>query len=77
MTEDVLAEWKRNRFIVVDYALTGTAKHLIVLTDIKYWAENVDQLDTWCEKNPRAKVQGMTVEITDDRTLTHFIMRWT
>ncbi len=77
MTEDVLAEWKRNRFIVADYALTDTAKHLIVLTDIKFWAENADHLTDWCKKNPRAKVQGMTVEITDDRTLTHFIMRWT
>jgi hypothetical protein len=77
MTEDVLADWKRNKFIVADYALIGQAKHIVVLTNIQFWAEHADALADWCEKNPRAKVQGMTVEISDDRTLTHFIMRWT
>lgn len=77
MTDAILAEWKRNKFIVADYALTSDAKHLIVLTDIKFWAENADALVDWCKKNPRARTQGMIVEIDDDRTLTHFIMRWT
>ena len=77
MNDDLFAEWKRNKFIVADYALTDSAKHLIVLTDIKFWAENVDMLEEWCKKNPRARTQGMTVEIDDDRTLTYFIMRWT
>jgi hypothetical protein len=77
MTEDLFADWKRNKFIVADYALTSDAKHLIVLTDIQFWANHTDELDDWCKKNLRARVQGMTVEIDDDRTLTHFIMRWT
>ena len=76
MSEDILEDWKRNRFILASKDLTETSNHLIVLTDIKYWAEHADDLVEWCEKNPKAQPQGMTVEIKDDKTLTHFILRW-
>jgi hypothetical protein len=74
--EDIFEHWKQNRFILVSKDLTETDNHLIVLTDIKYWAEHADALVEWCSRNTKARTQGMTVEILDDKTLTHFILRW-
>lgn len=76
MGKDILEDWKRNRFILAPKDLTETENHLIVLTDIKYWTEHADALVEWCEHNPKAQTQGMTVEISDDKTLTHFILKW-
>jgi hypothetical protein len=77
LSEDILEDWKRNRFILASHDLTETDNHLIILTDIKYWAEHADELKEWCDRNQGAYPQGMTVEISDDRTLTHFILKWT
>ena len=77
MSEDIFADWKKNRFIVADSSLTNTEKHIIVLTDLVYWVEHADALVEWCKHNPKAQTQGMTVEISDDKTLTHFILKWT
>lgn len=76
LSEDILEDWKRNRFILASKDLTETENHLIVLTDLAYWVEHADDLVEWCEKNPKAQTQGMTVEIKDDKTLTHFILKW-
>lgn len=76
MSEDILADWKKSKFILVDNDLTETDNHLIILTDIKYWAEHADELVEWCNRNAGAFTQGMTVEIKDDKTLTHFILKW-
>ena len=75
MSEDVLADWKKNKFILADKDLTDTDKHVIVLTDVSYWVDHVEALVDWCMAN-KARTQGMTVEIDDDKTLTHFILRW-
>ena len=76
MSDDIFVDWKNNRFILADKVLTETDKHLIILTDIKYWAEHADELVEWCERTQGAYTQGMTVEISDDKTLTHFILKW-
>lgn len=76
MSDDVLADWKRNRFIVADPFLVETTKHVIILTDINYWAEHADDLVEWCNLHEGVKTQGMTVEIDNDKTLTLFILRW-
>jgi hypothetical protein len=76
MGEDILADWKKNRFVVADSSLIETNKHLIVLTDIKYWAEHADELAEWCKKNKGVVPAGMTVEIEDAKTLTYFILKW-
>lgn len=77
MSEDIFADWKKNRFILVDSSLFwDTKKHLIVLTDIKYWAEHADEFAEWCERTQGVFAHGMTVEISDDKTLTHFILKW-
>ena len=75
MSEDLLTAWKKNKFILADKDLTDTDKHVIVLTNVSYWVDQVDALVDWCMAN-KARTQGMTVEIDDDKTLTHFILRW-
>ena len=76
MGKDIFEDWKHNRFILASIDLKETENHLIVLTDIKYWAEHAVELKEWCDRTQGAYTQGMTVEITDDKTLTHFILRW-
>lgn len=74
--DDIFADWKRNRFIVGDNYLTGVpGKFLIVLTDLQFWAENIEKLVVWC-RIYKCDHQGMTVTIPDDETLTLFNLRW-
>ena len=49
--------------------------HMIVLTDIGFWAENTDSLIEWCKLHA-CEMRGMTVDIPDDHTLTLFCLRW-
>lgn len=77
--KDIFADWKNMRFIVApNYTFRDDKinfKHLIILTDIKFWALASDDLDCWCEEN-NCKTKGMTVEIPSDRELTLFCLRW-
>ena len=75
---DIFAEWKKNRFIVADQALIEDVyegKHLIVLTDIMYWAERAEELAQWCA-DVGCRTSGMTVELDTDEQLTAFTLRW-
>ncbi len=73
---DILADWKNNRFIRVIYDESNVmCLHLIVLTDIGFWAENADNLKSWCEEYGCEQV-GMTVEIPTDELYTLFCLRW-
>jgi hypothetical protein len=75
MSDDVFAEWKNNKFMVVEAALIDiTDANLIILTDVEYWNDNYDALIEWCGIN-NAEVRGMTVTC-DDPTLTMFMLRW-
>jgi len=74
MNEDVMAEYKSSRFVVVDPDL-GFGTRTIVLSDIGFWTEHVDQLHRWCLTNC-ATQKGMTVELSSDETLTLFILKW-
>ena len=77
-TDDLLASWKENKFIVVESMLiedyTNTP-HLIVLTNISYWADNSDALTEWCTEY-KCRFEGMTVVIPDEQTLGLFVLRW-
>lgn len=73
-SEDIFESWKKNRFIVADYKEIHNGI-LVVMTDIKYWAENEYDLDLWCREH-KCKVKGMTVEIPDEETLLLFTLRW-
>lgn len=75
MTDDVFADWKDKRFLIVDAALIDiTDDKLIVLTDIEYWNENYSSLESWCEEYG-AEVRGMTVTL-NEQALTAFCLRW-
>lgn len=75
MSDDILEDWKKSRFVVVESAFIDIADgNLIILTDIVYWNEHYDELGDWCEKNG-AEVCGMTV-ICSDPVLTVFLLRW-
>ena len=76
MSNDVLADWKSNKFIIADPNLTDTNNHTIILTDIEYWANNVNEFTEWCENTEGVKQQGMILEIQDDKILSHFVLRW-
>lgn len=76
MSEDILADWKTNKFIVAPAELSDCGHVLIVLTDIKYWAKHADELAIWCEEN-YMETKGMTVTMDSPDKLMLFLLRWT
>jgi hypothetical protein len=76
MSNDILADWKTNRFIVAESVLHDFEnEHLIVLSDYKFWTLEIDNLIEWCNNNDCSQ-EGMTVRIPTDKLLTMFILRW-
>lgn len=77
MVANIMADWQSARFFIApDYIVADMdTPHLIVLTELKFWAEHAEQLAAWCETHG-ATVAGMTVEIPDDQTLSLFVLRW-
>lgn len=72
---DIFESWHNQRFIVTPTYLLEENEILIVLTDINFWAENIDNLVDWCAVN-NCKPQGMTVSVPNEKTLTLFTLRW-
>lgn len=77
---DIMEDFRRGRFMVApSYISRGLAQpqygHMIVLTDIGFWADNIDALVQWCQDHG-CETRGMTVDIPDDQTLTLFCLRW-
>jgi hypothetical protein len=75
MSIDIFADWKSNRFVLVDFELLGRFKFLVVLTDLNFWTNNTDELLEWCNLYG-AKIKGMTVEFDNKEQLTMFCLRW-
>lgn len=71
---DVLSEWKNRRFIIPDNIITDGTR-CVILTDIAFWAKNVDQLVEWCETR-NCETMGMVVEFGDEATLLEFVLKW-
>jgi len=74
----IMEKWKDKKFLLVSpeqYQNDVKCLKLAVLTDIAFWAENVEDLMEWCDDN-HCEIQGMTVAIPDDRTATLFSLRW-
>lgn len=71
---DIFQHWKDNRFIIVAPELTDN-KHLVVLTDVGYWVDQIDELTTWCHDRD-AVTSGMTVTFGSERTLLEFVLKW-
>ena len=75
---DILADWKTQRFVVIDYPTEwdNDVARTAILTDIDFWVEHIDQLDQWCEDNVGAQRTGMTVGFDTPESLLLFTLRW-
>ena len=73
--KDILADWKTQKFIVADRTEHGYDSIIIILCDIWYWTEHIDDLIVWCQKH-NAITAGMTVELRTQEQLTMFLLRW-
>jgi len=72
---DVLAEWKKSRFVIAPSELIDQPGVLVILTDYKFWTDRYEQLQSWCKEN-NCDTQGMTVTMPNDAALTAFCLRW-
>jgi hypothetical protein len=72
--DDILAEWKTERFVIVDVE-TDHLDILIVLCDITFWTRHYADLNRWCQDH-EVKLAGMTVELPGPELLTAFCLRW-
>ena len=77
---DIMQDYKNRRFVVApNYIGRGLDPpvygHIVLLTDIGYWADNIDDLIAWCSEH-KCMHQGMTVDIPTDQLLTLFCLRW-
>jgi hypothetical protein len=73
-TDDILADWKTQRFVVIDAWQPDTGV-LIILCDITFWDQHYADLSQWCQDH-EAKLAGMTVELPGTELLTAFCLRW-
>jgi hypothetical protein len=73
----VVANTSKSRFIVADPAVALDFGHsgIIILSDIGFWNEHFDQLQTWCRDNG-AEQQGMTVNVPNEQVMTLFCLTW-
>jgi hypothetical protein len=76
--EDIFADWKQQRFIVVDREIAhdNNTAYMVVLTDIKFWCNHEAALDAWCVDHPGAYQMGMTVAFDTRDLLLLFTLRW-
>ena len=76
--EDIFSDWKTQKFIVVevDIATDYHVAHLVVLTDIHFWADHADELVAWCAEHPGVCQKGMTVSFDSRDLLLLFTLRW-
>jgi len=67
----------KERFVIADQELATyfRSEHLVVLSDVSYWADHYTELLDWC-KQYNCKDVGMTIEIPDSKTLTLFCLKW-
>ena len=72
---DIFQTWKENRFIIASKDITD-GERIVVLTDIKFWVENLNELIEWCDNTPNAQSNGMTVTFNTDEALMLFVLRW-
>ena len=66
-----------NRFIVADPEVSASLGQsvIVILSGIAFWNQHYDALQAWCAQN-NSEIQGMTVNIPDNATLTAFCLRW-
>jgi hypothetical protein len=69
---------RSRRFVVVDHELLGFRPYLVLMTDVGWWADNIDLVEIWCGDNIPGgyDFQGMTLQINQESDLTSFLLRW-
>jgi hypothetical protein len=67
----------QERFIIADSLVAESlgSPIIVMLSSINFWIDNYEDLIAWCADND-AEIQGMTVNIYNDKTLTAFCLRW-
>ena len=73
---DVFQSWRENRFIIAAPDLVYDKEPVVILTDINFWADHIDELNDWCHTTPGVKQQGMTLVFDHNPALTLFLLRW-
>ncbi len=73
--EDVFADWRDKKFVIADSALNDKPGYLIILTDFGFWATHMYDLDNWC-KDHGGDIQGMTLNLPTEQSLSAFLLRW-
>lgn len=68
---------EKQRFIIADKLVAESLgkKYIIMLSHVGYWVNHYNELVEWCNNN-NADVEGMTVNIHCDVSLTAFILKW-
>lgn len=75
--EDIFAEWKIRKFIIAEsYMFDDPNSTTVILTDISFWAQNIDELVKWCATYGGV-ISGMTVNFQSKASLTLFLLKWT
>lgn len=72
---DIFQSWKEHRFIIASTDITD-GERIVVLTDMQFWVENLNDLIEWCDNTPGATNEGMTVVFNTDESLMMFVLRW-
>lgn len=75
VTEDIFAEWKRNRFILANSVLNDREGLLVILTDFVFWASHIEELMEWC-RIYGGEINGSTVYFSDQDQYLLFCLRW-
>ena len=75
MSDDIFSNWKKNKFVLVDFELLAEPEIIIVLTDLTFWVNHADELTNWCAIHGGA-IHGLTVQFNTEEQLTLFTLRW-
>ena len=64
-------------FIVADTYVSQSfgVPHIVMMSNLSFWLPRVDELQTWCKEH-NCRIEGMTVSVPDEHTLTLFALKW-
>lgn len=75
ISKDIFGEWRRRRFVLAGQDLHDESGQLIILTDFVFWADHIDELVDWCQRNG-GEIKGSTVIFHQEHQVTSFLLRW-
>jgi hypothetical protein len=73
---DVFESWRDNRFIIASPDLVYDNDPVVILTDVEFWANHMDELTDWCDSTQGVRHEGMTLVFDHATSLTLFLLRW-